>query len=165
MTKLDWFLIGFVLLTALSGYKRGLIGTALSFAGLVVGAVVGSRVAPHFLDGGAHSQYTGLVGLGGALGGAVLGQIVASIVARFIRGGLRLLPPLRLFDSLGGLAVGAFWGLALVWVAGAVALQIHGHPKVRHDVKHSQVLRRLDKIAPARDVLRIQGQLGRLPSI
>ena len=165
MTTLDWWLLGFVALSALGGYRRGLIRTALSFAGLIAGAIVGSRVAPDFLAGGKHSQYTALVGFGGALAGAVLGQVVAAIVGGFIRGGLRLVPPLHLLDSLGGLVVGALWGLALVWVAGAVALQIHGHPKVRHDVKHSEVLKRLNRIAPPRDVLRIQAQLARVPAI
>jgi len=156
MTYLDWVLVAFVVVTALGGYKRGLIGTALSLAGLVLGAIVGSRVAPHLLSGGTYSQYTALVGLGGALAGAVLGQLVASVVAKFIRGGLHLVPPLHLLDSLGGLAVGALWGLVLVWVAGAVALQLHGHPKVRREVRQSHVLRRLDKIAPPKDLLKVR---------
>jgi len=165
MTRLDWGLLGFAALCAFSGWRRGLVGTALSFVGLLVGAIVGARVAPQFLSGGKHSEYTALVGLGGAIGGAVLGQVVASLAGSFIRGGLRLVPPLRLFDSLGGLVVGALSGFALVWVAGAVALQIQGHKKVRREVKHSYVLRRLNRIAPPHDVLRIQAQLGRLPSI
>jgi uncharacterized membrane protein required for colicin V production len=164
MTWLDWGLLGFAALCALSGYRRGLIGTALSLVGLVVGAIAGARIAPHFLSGGKHSEYTALVGLGGGLVGAMLGQLLASLVGSFIRGGLRLVPPLHLLDSLGGLAVGAAWGMALVWVAGAVALQIHGHPKVRREVRHSHVLRQLNRIAPPHDVLRIQAQLGRLPS-
>lgn len=161
MTNLDWVLGGFVVLTGLGGYKRGLIGTALSFAGLVIGAIVGARVAPHFLADGKHSQYTALVGLGGSLVGAMLGQVVASFVGKFVRGGLHLLPPLHLLDSLGGLVVGALWGLALVWVAGAVALQIHGHPKVRREVKHSEVLKKLNRIAPPKDLLRVRLSLDR----
>jgi uncharacterized membrane protein required for colicin V production len=165
MTKLDWGLVGFAALSAFVGYRRGLISTGLSFAGLVIGAMVGARVAPHFLSGGKHSEYTALVGLGGAIVGAVLGRFVASLAGSFIRGGLRLLPPLRLLDSLGGFVVGAAIALALVWVAGAVALQINGYPNVRREVRHSHVLQRLNSIAPPRDVLRIQAQLGRLPSI
>lgn len=161
MSKLDWGLAAFVVLTALSGYKRGLIGTALSFAGLVVGAIVGARVAPHFLSGGKHSQYTALVGLGGSLAGAMLGQVAASFAGKLIRGGLHLLPPLPLLDSLGGLVVGALWGFVLVWVAGAVALQVHGHPKVRREVRHSEVLHRLNKIAPPKDLLRVRLSLDR----
>ena len=160
MGKVDWIVVGVVALTALGGYRRGLIGTALSLVGLVAGGIIGAHVAPHFLAGGSHSQYTALVGLGGAAVGVGLGRLVASIVAKLIRGGLHLLPPLHLLDSLGGLAVGALWGLALAWIAGAVALQIHGHATIHHDVEQSKIQTRLDKIAPPHDLLRVQKQLG-----
>jgi uncharacterized membrane protein required for colicin V production len=162
--RVDWIILVVVVLTALGGYNRGLIGTALSFVGLVAGAVVGARVAPHFLSGGSHSQYTALVGLGGAFVGVALGRTAAAIVAKLVRGGLRLLPPLHLLDSLGGLVVGALWGLALAWVAGAVALQIHGHGNIHRDVRQSKILKRLDKIAPPHDVLRIPRELGSIAS-
>jgi hypothetical protein len=61
-----------------------------------------------------------------------------------------------MLDSVGGLVAGAVAGAVLVWVAGAVALQIPGHPNVRSEVRRSQVLRHLDAIAPPRDVLRIK---------
>jgi hypothetical protein len=127
--------------------------------GLVVGAVVGARLAPHFVHEGAHSRYTALVGLGAALAGVVVFQMLASAIAGMVRGSLRLLPPLHLLDSVGGAVVGAAWGLALAWVVGAVALQIPGHPKVRRAVRQSEVLQRLDHIAPPHDILRIQKRL------
>ena len=160
MSKVDWAVVVVVGLSALGGYRRGLIGTVLSLIGLVAGAIVGARVAPHFLSGGEHSQYTALIGLLGAFVGIALGRIVAGVVGKFIRGGLHLLPPLHLLDSLGGLAVGALWGLALVWVAGAVALQLHGEATIHRDVRESKILRRLDKIAPPHDILRVQEQIG-----
>jgi len=153
-----------VALTALGGYRRGLITTAFSFAGLVVGAVIGARAAPHFLHAGMNSRYTALVGLGGAFLGIFIFQLLASMLGRTVRGGLRLLPPLRLLDSLGGLVVGAAWGLALAWVIGAVALQIPGSPKIRRQVRESEVLTRLDKVAPPHDILRVQKQLASIAS-
>jgi uncharacterized membrane protein required for colicin V production len=165
VTRIDWIVLGFVGLTALGGYRRGLVGTALSLIGLALGAVVGARVAPEFLSAGSHSRYTALVGLVGAFVGVGAFQLVAAILARTIRGGLRLLPPLRLLDSLGGLAVGVVWGLALVWVAGAVALQIPGQPKIRQDVKRSKVVHRLDRIAPPHDLLLVQKKLVSLTSL
>jgi hypothetical protein len=60
-----------------------------------------------------------------------------------------------MLDSLGGAAAGALMGLVLIWVAGAVALQIPGYPKVRSQVKSSQVLSRLDKLAPPKDILKV----------
>src|SRR5512146_2844203 len=120
MTRLDWNILGFAAFTALMGFRRGLIVTLLSLAGLAVGALVGARVAPHFLSGGKHSEYTALIGLAGAVAGASILQVAATTVGGLLRSTLRLAPPLRLLDSLGGLVAGAAWGLALAWVVGAV---------------------------------------------
>jgi uncharacterized membrane protein required for colicin V production len=159
VTTLDWILVGFIALLALSGYKRGLIGTALSFGGLAIGAVVGARVAARYLTGSLEVHYSALVALAGALIGAALFQAVGGMIASFTRSGLRLLPPLRMLDSLGGLVLGALCGALLVWVAGAIALQVPGQPKVHARVAQSKVLRRLDQVAPPHDILRIQAQL------
>ena len=165
INRLDWIIVAFVGLAALAGYRRGLITTALSLAGLVVGAVVGAHMAPRLLDAGMHSRYTALVGLGGAIVGIAASQLLARQLGRAIRGGLHLLPPLHLLDSLGGLVVGAAWGLALAWVVGAVALQVPGHPKVRREVRHSEVLARLDRVAPPHEILRVQKHLTTIVSL
>jgi uncharacterized membrane protein required for colicin V production len=162
MTRLDWVILGIVAVAALRGFRRGIIATVLALAGLVVGSVVGARLAPHFLAAGTSSRYTALVGLGCAAAGIVVFELIAGLLARSIRGGLRLLPPLRLLDSLGGLALGALFGLALVWVAGAVALQVPGHPQVRRAVRHSEVLERLDRVASPRDILLVPGRFTSL---
>jgi Colicin V production protein len=150
--------------TALTGLRRGLVVTAFSLAGVVVGAVVGARVAPHFLEDGAHSDYTALVGLGGAMVGMAAFQLFARFLGGIVRGGLRFMPPLQFLDSLGGLAVGVVWGLTLVWVAGAVALQLPGHPKVRREVRQSEVIHRLNRVAPPRDILLVRKHLGTIVS-
>jgi uncharacterized membrane protein required for colicin V production len=162
VTTMDWVAVGFPALTALGGLRRGLIGTALLLAGFGVGSVVGARVAPHLLGGGGRSSYTSLVALGGALAGAVVLQAVATLAAHLVRGGLRLLPPLRLLDSLGGLLAGAALGFAFVWVVAAAVVQIPGHTKLRREVRHSQVVQRLNQIAPPRDVLRLRAGFSRL---
>jgi len=164
MTTLDWIIVGVVALAALSGYRRGLVVTSLSLAGAIVGAVVGARLAPHLLEAGAHSRYTALAGLVGALIGMSAFRLAAGFLARMIRGGLRLLPPLHLLDSLGGLALGVAWGLVLVWIAGAVALQIPGHPKMRKEVRRSEVLDRLNQVAPPHDLLLVQKHFATIVS-
>ena len=113
MTRVDWIALAIAALAALGGLRRGLIATALSFAGLAAGAVIGARLAPHFLHGGSSSPYTPLAGLVGALVGAAVLQAVASLAGSFARGGaLRVIPPLRLLDSIGGLLAGAALGFA-----------------------------------------------------
>jgi hypothetical protein len=156
--------VGLVALGTQSGWRRGLVVTAFSLAGVVVGAVVGARAAPHFLADGPHSRYTALVGFAGAIVGMAAFRLLASLLAGTIRGGLRLLPPLHLLDSLGGAVVGAACGLALAWVAGAVALQVPGPPRIRKDVRQSEVLHRLNEVAPPHEILLVQKHLTTIVS-
>jgi S1-C subfamily serine protease len=165
MTRVDWIALAIAGLSALSGLKRGLVATALSLAGLAAGAVLGARLAPHFLNNGAASPYTPLVGLGGAVVGALLLQSVASMLGSFARGALAVIPPLKMLDSLGGLAAGAALGLAIVWVAGAVLLQLPGQTKLRAEVQQSLILQRLNTIAPPRTVLRAFARVDPFPAI
>ena len=159
MTRIDWVIVAFTAVTAVAGFRRGLAGTVLALAGLVLGAVIGARVAPDLLGGGAQPKYPALVGLGGAVTGAALFHALAGLLSGTLRIGLRLAPPLRLLDSFGGLAAGAVWGLALAWVAGAVAVQFPGHPAWRREARQSQVLHHLNQIAPPADVLRLKANL------
>ena len=76
MTKVDWLALAFVGLTAVLGLKKGLIASALSVTGIVLGAFVGARLAPQLLTGGSSSAYTPLA-VNGALvhAGDVLGFV------------------------------------------------------------------------------------------
>ena len=164
LTTVDWIALAVILLAALGGWRRGLIASVLSLAGLAAGAYAGSRIAPHLLSGGAASQWAAVAGLVGAILGATLGQTVAGLAASFLRGGLRL-TPFRLLDSLGGLVVGALTGLALVWVLGATALLVPGQTRLRHAVQRSALVRRLDEAVPPRSVLNLLARIDPFPSI
>jgi uncharacterized membrane protein required for colicin V production len=159
VTRLDWILLAFVALTALAGLRTGLVGTVLSLAGLLVGAIAGARLAPGLVAGGVRAEYAALLALGGAIVGGLLLRAAAGLAGSFVRGGLRFLPPLRMLDSIGGLAVGALWGLALVWVAGVVALELPRDARVRHEVTQSKVLQRLNELAPPPDLLRLDARV------
>ena len=164
MTKVDWLALAFVAFTALLGLKKGLIGSALSLAGIVVGAIVGSRLAPQLFTGGSNSPYTPLAALAGAAFGAVLFETLGALAGRTVRGAL-VIPPLRALDSIGGLLLGALSGLALVWVVGASALLIPGQEKLRHAAQKSLVLQRLYEAVPPSNLLRILARVDPFPSI
>jgi uncharacterized membrane protein required for colicin V production len=155
MSLLDWILLGFVALTALAGSRSGLVATALSFAGLLAGAVLGARIAPQLLSPRSREDYAALAALAGGLAGAVLLRALARYAASFLRSGLRLLPPLRLLDSVGGAVVGAAWGLALVWVAGAAIAQLPRDARVREEVRTSEVIGKLNEFAPPPQILEL----------
>ena len=164
LNTIDWIALVVVVVSALGGMRRGLVQSAFSLAGLALGAYAGSRIAPHLLSGGAHSPWTPFAGLVGALAGAMLLSAVAGMAGSFVRGGLRL-TPFRLFDSLGGLALGAATGLALVWVLGATALLVPGQPSLRRDVQGSSIVRRLNEAVPPRRLLHLLARIDPFPSI
>lgn len=163
MTRVDWLAFGFVALTAFLGLRKGLVGSALSVVGVAGGAVLGARLAPHFLSGGSRSPYTPIVALVGALLLAILLEACASMFGSAFRASLRF-SPLRALDSLGGLALGAAAGLVLVWMAGAAALLLPGQAALRHGAQRSVVVRRLAAIAPPRRLLDALARIDPLPA-
>jgi uncharacterized membrane protein required for colicin V production len=164
VTRVDWFALGFVALMALLGFRKGLIASALSAAGVIGGAVLGARLAPHLLSGGSRSPYTPIAALGGALVLAIALEAVGSLAGTSLRSGLRL-PPLRALDSVGGFVLGGAAGLAIVWVLGAAALLLPGQTSLRHSAQNSVVVRRLDAIAPPRRLLEALARVDPFPSI
>ena len=164
MTRLDWIVLAIVAFTALLGLWQGFVISALSAAGVIAGGFAGARLAPHLLPEGSESPYTPLVALAGAVGAALLLELVGSSIGAVIR---RRLPkgPLKTADSAGGLAFGALAGLALVWIAAAVALQLPGQLELRREVQQSAVLRELYEVVPPQRALRALARVDPFPSI
>jgi S1-C subfamily serine protease len=164
LTRLDWIVLGVVAFTALLGLWQGFTIGALSAAGVIVGGLVGARLAPHLLPDGSASPYTPLFALFGAAGFAILFEVFGSSIGAAIR---RKIPPgpLRTADSAGGFAFGAVAGLVLVWILGAVALQLPGQQDLRRQVQQSAVLRELNEIVPPRRALRALARVDPFPSI
>jgi len=89
----------------------------------------------------------------------------SGMVGSIARGRLISVPPLRALDSVGGAVLGAGLGLALVWVLGAVALQVPGQTQLRRAAQRSQVLRRLNAIVPPARLLQALHRVDPFPSI
>lgn len=164
MTRVDWIALGFVAIAALLGLRKGLIGSALSLTGIVLGAYAGARLAPHLLAGGDDSPYTPLVGLAGAAAGAFLLEAVAAVAGTAVRRSLGF-APLRALDSLGGLAVGSLAGVAVVWVVGAAALHAPGQTELRRGVQRSVVLSALNTIVPPSRLMDAIARVDPFPAI
>jgi len=146
VTSIDWIIVGLTVLMAVWGYAQGLIVGALSLAGFVAGALVGSRVAPLLVSEGSHSEYAPLFALVGAL---FIGGLLASgleILGFHLR--YRLGERLGLLDGIGGAALLACLGLGLAWVVGAVALQTPGARELREPIQRSAILRKLNGVLP-----------------
>lgn len=163
MTRVDWIAVALIALAAFFGFRKGLVASALSAAGIVVGAIVGARLAPHLLAG-SDSPFTPLIGLIGAAVGALLLETIGSMVGSSVRGSLRL-PPLRMLDSLGGFLIGGAAGVAAVWVAGAVALHFPGQTEARRAVQESVVLAELNRLVPPSRLMEAIQRVDPLPNI
>lgn len=164
MERLDWIALAVIALAAFVGVRKGLVASALAIIGIVAGAVIGARLAPSVLSGGAHSPWGPLVALAGAVVGAALLEGLGSMAGSVVRGGMRF-RPLRAVDSAGGLVLGAAAGLALVWVVGAAALLLPGQRSLREDVQRSEVLRRLNEIVPPNRLLNALARVDPFPTI
>jgi uncharacterized membrane protein required for colicin V production len=164
VTRLDWIALGFVGLMSLYGLRRGLVASALSAAAIVAGAVLGARIAPHLLAHGSRSPYTPLAALAGAIVLAILLESLASFAGSAARASLRV-TPLGPLDALGGLVLGALGGLAIVWIAGAVAFLLPGQTRLRQSAQQSLILRRLDSFAKPRRLLDALARVDPLPSV
>jgi S1-C subfamily serine protease len=164
VTKVDLGAIAFCFLTAFIGWRKGLVASALSVAGIVLGAWLGSRLGPQLLEGGSDSPYTPLAALAGAAVGAIVLETLGTLAGATLRGRLRT-PRLRSFDAAGGVVLGAFAGLAVVWVIGAVALLWPGQSGLREGAQGSFVLRRLNNVVPPRELLNALARIDPFPAI
>jgi S1-C subfamily serine protease len=152
MAAVDWFALAFVVFAALGGAVQGFVWSALSLAGLVAGALIGGRLASVLLSNGSSSGYAPLVALACAVGLAVAFEVIGSTLGAVLRGRQRT-QGIRTLDSAGGVVAGALVGLSVVWVLGAMALQLPGQADLSRAAQRSQVLRRLNSIVPPRTLL------------
>ena len=164
MTRADWFALAFVAFAGAIGLRKGLIGSAFSIVGIVLGAVLGARLAPHVLEEGAQSPYTPVVGLVGAAIGAIVLETAGTLVGGLLRRRLHL-QTLRTLDTAGGVVLGAATGFAVVWVLGAVALQLPGQDDFRRGAQRSLVLQRLNALVPPTRLLRALARVDPFPTI
>jgi S1-C subfamily serine protease len=164
MTLVDWIILAFTLLMALWGYSQGLVVGALSLAGFIGGAFLGSRVGPLVLEDGAQSPYAPLFALVGAF---LIGGILSTgfeVLGFHVR--RRLGPRLGVIDGLGGAVLIACAGLVLVWVAGSVALQTPGARDLRKAIQRSQILQALnDTLPPSGPLLNALARFDPFPRI
>jgi S1-C subfamily serine protease len=164
MTTVDWIIVAFAALLALNGLRQGFIVGVLQVAGFAAGALVGSRVGPLVLSGGAHSPYAPLFALGGAV---LLGSLFAGVLEMAglaVRRAVRL-PGLATLDGGLGAVLGAVLALGIAWVAGAVALQTPGLD-LRRDVQRSKILTTLnDRLPPSGFLLNALARFDPLPEV
>src|SRR5581483_9038857 len=165
VTGLDWLIVAFAAVLAVLGFRQGFIVGALSFAGFLAGAFIGTRLGPLLLPKGSASPYAPAFGLVGALlGGAILATGLEGIAFRLRR--TLIVPGLGLADGALGAVLGAGLALGIVWIAAAVAAQTPGAQELRADIQRSAILRELNAVLPpSGPILDALARLDPLPAI
>ncbi|HEX8092405.1 MarP family serine protease [Jatrophihabitans sp.] len=153
---LDVVLVALAVLSALAGYRRGLICSITSFAGFIAGAALGVQFAPAIArtllkapsDPGSADQALGqravtliavfaLATIGHLIGQAIGGRLRAQI-ARTVLGPA---------DGVGGAVVSVATLLTLAWLL-ALALAYAPAPAVARQIHRSLVLHTIDRMVP-----------------
>lgn len=162
MTLADLLLVLLVVGFAALGLHRGFVAQLLSLAGLGVGGVAGSWLAPLFLA--ENSPWVSFASLVGALLGAIVLGSAAGALAQTPRRFLLLRPGLRIADGAGGVLFGAVLGLAVAWLFAVVALH---QPSLglRKSVRDSEIFPTLLRAVPPDAVLRAINRFDPLPEL
>jgi len=166
MTIIDWAIVALAVVLAPVGYRQGLLVAGLGLGGFAGGAVVGARLAPLVLDGGAASPYApGIALLGGivvgGLSATLLESVAVAIRTRFLSGGAS-----RSVDSLGGAAAFVALALGIAWVLGALALNAPALSGVREDVQRSVILGAVnDVVPPSGPILNVLNRIEPTPQL
>ena len=117
MTPIDLLIALFVVLTVVRGARTGLLAGAFSLVGVVVGASIGSRVAPYLMPEGENPLFGAGITLVSILAFAALGEIAARTAGGALRNRLSS-PASQALDGLGGATLGLVLSLMLVWAIG-----------------------------------------------
>jgi len=165
VTVVDWAIAVFTFLLALWGFRQGLIVGLLGLAGLVVGAALGSRLAPVILENGSNSPYAPMLALLGAVLFGSLALAVSTSVGANLRAAAVRGPFGEVVDGIGGALLMSALALGMIWVLGAVVLYLPGAESMRRDVQRSLLLSGInDFMPPSGPLIQALHRIGPLPA-
>jgi S1-C subfamily serine protease len=143
---LDLAILAVAFVAAISGWRSGVLGSLLSFIGVVLGAVAGVLLAPHVVTHIEGNRTRLFVALFLVLGLVVIGEIAGVVLGRAARAAIRN-SGLRTIDSLGGVALQVVTILLAAWVL-AIPFTSSDQPNLAAAVRGSRILTGVDKVAP-----------------
>jgi S1-C subfamily serine protease len=164
MTALDALIALFVFLVVLRGAHTGLLAGVFSLVGVVLGAALGSRLAPLLMPEGESPIFGAGITLISILAFAVFGEVVARAAGGALRARLSS-PTSEALDGLGGAALGFVLSLVLVWAVGLFALQSPPLAGLHPAVQESRILQALNDRMPSELLTQAVAELNPLPQI
>lgn len=164
MNVADWIALAVIAFLALGGLRRGLVAGALSLGGLVVGAVIGARVAPDLIGLEAGTRWAPVATLAATMLCASVGQWLGLAAGKWVRRVLTL-SPLRLLDAIGGAGLGGATGLVLCWAFASALIYIPSQAGLRSYVTDSRILSELTERVPPSEVISRIGRIDPFSSL
>ncbi len=143
---LDLLVIALVVVSIWRGWRRGLLATTATVLGLVLGSVIGSRVAAWLIDVLDLPEVTRVpVSVAVVVAAAVTVASMSGYVGEQIRRRLTW-KPVAWLDSVGGVALDAGAVLVVIWM---IAATVSVAPtSLARDVKQSRTIQAVDALMP-----------------
>jgi S1-C subfamily serine protease len=164
VTPIDFIIIVFAALFAVVGFARGFLIGVLSLVGFVAGAYLGTRFGPQLLREGNQSPFAPLFGLLGALIGGTLISAGAEGLADAMRSAI-VSPAARTIDGLLGSVLAIALALGIAWLLSVIVLQTPGIRSHRRAIQRSAILKELNQVLPADEVLKALARFDPFPRI
>lgn len=144
---IDLLIVVFAILFAINGYRHGLITSAFSFFGFLIGVVVGAQLAGPLATAITDEAVIRVViALTVVFGLAGLGQFVGGLIGTRIRQVVTWRPA-RMIDSVLGTVISALTVLVVAWIV-ATPLAAAPFPSLASQVRQSQILQAVDSAVP-----------------
>jgi S1-C subfamily serine protease len=150
MTPSQWLdvaVLAVAFIAAISGWRSGALGSVLSFAGVLLGAVAGVLLAPHIVSHIAAPRAKLFAALFLILALVVVGEVAGVVLGRAVRGAIRN-RPVRTIDSVIGVGVQLLVVLTAAWLLATPLTQSKDQPELAAAVRGSRVLAEVNDVAP-----------------
>jgi S1-C subfamily serine protease len=144
---LDIFLLALCVTSGFAGYRQGFLVGALSFVGIVGGAVVGTKLTVpivHAVGGDVSPPALGLIVVFTL---ASLGQVLAAMLGSIVRSRVHF-RPIRLVDNVGGAALSVVSVLLVAWLV-ATSISHSSLTGLSRQIRRSAVIAAVDTSLPA----------------
>jgi uncharacterized membrane protein required for colicin V production len=145
---LDIAVLAVAFIAAISGWRSGALGSVLSFAGVLLGAIAGVLLAPHIVSHIEAPRAKLFAALFLILALVVVGEVAGVVLGRAVRGAIRN-RQIRLVDSVIGVAVQLLVVLTAAWLLATPLTQSKDQPELAAAVRGSRVLAQVNDVAPS----------------
>lgn len=150
MTPSQWLdiaVLAVAFIAAVSGWRSGALGSVLSFAGVLLGAIAGVLLAPHIVSHIAAPRAKLFTALFLILALVVVGEVAGVVLGRAVRGAIHS-RVIRTVDSVIGVGVQLVVVLTAAWLLATPLTQSKDQPELAAAVRGSRVLAQVNDVAP-----------------